>query len=450
MSNLLSSLISSAGALRALDRSLSTVQNNVSNSTTPGYAKQRQSLIPMIFDPALGFPGGVLPGKLISYRNAYAERAVRREKELIGYSSERADVLSGIEPYFDVSGDSGIPAAITEFFQSVSALSVAPNSMTARRLVLDSAGDLAASFNQAAANLRGSAYSVEQQIRAGAARINELASQIRDINLQRRNNVEAATAAGPDAQLHTALENLAELVDFTALEQDDGTVSVLVGGQTPLVIGENLYEIQADFSAGTARILDHAGQDISGKIQRGRLAALVEAANTTIPGFLADLDRLAAALADRVNALLAEGVDAAGSMPAKDLFVYSDQPAVTLAVTDILPEELAAALPEAPGGNGNALRLAELAGSKEVDGLTFTEFYGAIAGRLGRDLTSARNDESLHADLLAQAKEIRETLQGVSLDEEAVHLIQFQRAYQACAQYLTVINELTETVIQLI
>ncbi len=450
MSNLLSTLINSAGAMQAFDRALSTVQNNVANSNTPGFAKRRQSLIAMAFEPSFGFPGGVLAGKLLNYRDVYAERSVRHEQQMLGNASQRTANLANIEPLFNVTEEGGIPTALSGLFQAFSVLGVSPNNLSARQGVLDRARSLASSFNQAAANLRSSAYNTDQQIRGTVEKINALVSQVRDINAQRRNNYETVSAAGPDAQLNTALESLAELVDYTTLEQADGTVTVLLGGQVPLVIGDHQYQISADFSSGPVRVLDAQANDISGTVQSGRLDALLGLKNQTIPSYLADLDRLATVVADRVNGALFEGVDLNGATPTKNLFTYSDQPAVTLAVSDILPEELSAALPEAPGGNGNSLRLAALANSKEIDGFTFTEFYGGLASRLGRDLAEARDNEELHSDLLTQAQALRHENQGVSLDEEAAHMIEFQRAYQASAQFLKVLNDLTEVVIHLV
>lgn len=450
MGNLLSSLLTSAESMQAFDRALNVIQNNVSNSTTPGFTKRRQALKAMLFDPAQGYSGGVLANKLLDYRSEFAERSVRRERQTLGRASQQATDLASVESRLSVSDQSGIPAVLTRLFQSFSTLSVAPNSISARQGVLDRARQLVSTFHQAASDLRSVADTAGVQLRDTVGKINALAEQVRAVNYQRRQNNAAVGASGPDAQLYNALESLAELVDFAAIEQDDGTVTVLVGGQVPLVLGDKRYALTTDFSGGGTQILDSQGNDISGLITGGRISAMLETKNTTVPALLGDLDKLAAAVADRVNLTLAEGVDLAGVPPWKNLFVYSDQPAVTLAVSDILPEELAAAAADAPGGNGNALRLAALAGSKEDDGVTFTEFYGGMAGRLGRSLATAQDNEQLHLDLLAQARQMRADEQSVSLDEEAAQLVQFQRAYQAAAEYFRVLNDLTGTVMQLL
>src|SRR5256885_9810904 len=88
MSNLLASLISSAGTLEAYGRVLETAQNNVSNSSTPGYAKQRMSLHALPFDPSGGATGGVRAAELESSRNEYAETAVREQTVATGYQRQ--------------------------------------------------------------------------------------------------------------------------------------------------------------------------------------------------------------------------------------------------------------------------------------------------------------------------------------------------------------------------
>jgi flagellar hook-associated protein 1 FlgK len=111
---------------------------------------------------------------------------------------------------------------------------------------------------------------------------------------------------------------------------------------------------------------------------------------------------------------------------------------------------LAAATVAAPGGGGNAASVAALAAQKLLDGGTFSQFYGGLAGRIGQRKASADQDQQLHQQLLAQAQSVREETSGVSLDEEATRLIQFQRAYQASAQLLSVLNQLTGTVINIL
>ena len=82
--------------------------------------------------------------------------------------------------------------------------------------------------------------------------------------------------------------------------------------------------------------------------------------------------------------------------------------------------------------------------------MTFSEAYGSIAADAGRMLDQAREQQTTQQLLLSQARNLRQEAAGVSLDEEAANLIAFQRGYQATAELVRVLNQLTETTINLI
>src|SRR5437879_5240461 len=103
MSNLLASLISSANTLEAYGRVLETTQNNVSNASTPGYAKERIDLYALPFDLQGGATGGVRAGTLQSTRNEYAEQAVRHQSTGLGYQQQLADSLTVLQSNFDIT-----------------------------------------------------------------------------------------------------------------------------------------------------------------------------------------------------------------------------------------------------------------------------------------------------------------------------------------------------------
>jgi flagellar hook-associated protein 1 FlgK len=448
MSGLFTTLTTAAGSLRVFEKALDTVSNNVANANTAGYARQTLPILAQPFDPSLGLPGGIAAGDLQSSRDEYAEETVRQDQHRFGLADQTVTELSGIEPLFDVTGDAGIPNALNALFQSFSVLSVSPNDNIARNNVIASADDLAGQFNSAAAGLNSASLSLNAKIRSAADTINGLTQQIADLNTQIRSNVESSADPAVDANLNNALESLAQYVDFVTLRQPDGSVTVLLGGQTQLVMGDRQYSISAGADAGTAVVHDAFGNDVTAQLTGGRLKALVDMKNTVLPGFMNDLDRLAAAVSDGIDDTLAHGVDASGNTGAP-LLAYDSLSgaAATLHVTNITADQLAAALPGANGGNGNALNLGALSDSAQIDGTSFTQFYGSLAARVGRSLNSARQNQQTQQDLLQQARSMRADSQGVSIDEEAIRMIEFQRAYQAAARIVTVLNDLTDTVI---
>ena len=451
MGNLLSSLLSSSRALRAFDYGLETIQNNVSNVATPGYARARVNLQAMPFDPQAGMPGGVWAGELTTARDEFLERSVRRQMSYVGEFSQRAEGLAPLEHALGVTDDAAIPSALNHLLQSFAHLATAPNDLSNRQQVLDSAQELAAGFNQTASALGEAAAAADQQIAIVVDRINELVGRLQSFNRARAEGMQASNDAGTDAQVHDTLEQLAELVDFTVVQRDNGSIDVLLGdGHTPLLINQEQFALTADFSQAQTDIVGATGQAITSEVKGGKLAGLLELKNKSVPAFQAGLDRLATNIADQVNAVLTAGLDANGNA-GQSLFAYdASGAALSLKVNNLAPADVAAAANGAPGGNGNALALAALGDARASDGYTFSEFYGNLAAQLGRDRQAANDGQHLHEQLLAQARAVRQDTTGVSLDEEAARLIEFQRAYQANARMLMVLNDLTETILGLL
>jgi flagellar hook-associated protein 1 FlgK len=478
VSNLLNSLLSSASALGAYDQVLQVTQNNVANASTPGFVKHRQSLLAMPFDPAGGLGGGVRAGEVESARSSYADQAVRRQVVLLGQAEQDVNSLSAVQSAFDVTGESGIPGALSGLFQSFSAWAQSPGNSLSRQNVIERASDVASAFQQTAATLAQTVQETEHAARETVDTVNTLAGQLRTLNRLARQG--AGNDAGLDAQIHSTLEDLSQYVSFTALEQDDGSVSVLLNGQTPLLLGDEQYTISCKlaqpetpppvYSEGlpSLRLLDSNGADITAKTADGRLGSLLDTHNRVLPSYLGDawqqgdLNKLATQFADRVNGLLTSGVVSTDLPPQTGvaLFTYDANPtaaARTLTVdrTAVKPELLAAIQAGPPAvANGVALALSQLANpssaADQIGGASYTQFYGAMASRAGSGWNEANGRLAVQQSAVAQTKNLRQQMSGVSLDEEATILIQFQRAYEANSRLIGVLNQLTEDAINIL
>jgi flagellar hook-associated protein 1 FlgK len=445
MSGISEALNAASNNIGSLERSLSVIQSNVDNASLPGYA--RQDLV-----GAIGSSSDAAVVDQQSSRNEFAETAVRQQNSLLGHFDQLTSVLGSVEPNFSASGTTGIPGAINNLFAGFSGLSTNPNDTTARQSVIDQANEVAKSFNSAAANLANIQGNARQQISSQVDTINHLASLVQVYNTTQQSNAAGASDPIVDAKLHDTLEQLSGYADVQALKQNDGSISLLLGGQTPLVVGKTQYKITADItSAPTAAILDSTGADVTSLVSGGSLSGGLVAVNQSIPSYQNSLNQLAQGIADSVNTALAAGVDTSGNAGAP-LFTYnsSANAASSLAVTGIAPGELAAASVGAAGGNGNALALSALGNSPLLNGFTFTTFYGNLSATVGRDVANATDSRGVQTQLLAQAKAHRTSLSGVSLDEEAVRLVEFQRAYQATAKMVTILDQLSQDTINMI
>jgi flagellar hook-associated protein 1 len=451
MGGLLTSILNSAGAMNVFERQLAVVQNNVVNASTPGYASQSLTIVALPFQADGGLPGGISAGPIQSSRSEYAESSVRQQNGALGQAQQKATDLSQVESLFDVSGKTGISSDLSKFFQSFSQLSVNPNDQIARQTVIDSAGRLAGSINQTAIGLANASGDADKQVEDSITAVNNLAGVIRDLNISHQQDTQNGDDPSLDAKLHSTLETLSQYGNVTLFQRSDGTATVYFG-QTQLVDGGQVNAIHSDTSTPLTKIVASDGTNLTSQIQTGKLAGLLQEKNQLLPAYQTDLNTLARSLSDQVNQQLSNGLDANGASPTVDLFSYNSTigEAASLSVTDITPDQIAAASPSAPGGNANALTIAGMLDSKSINGFSFTQFYGNIAGHVGSDLSQAQNDQQTRASTLTQAKNLRDQASGVSIDEEAAHLIQIQRAYQASGKMLTVLDELTTTVIGLI
>ena len=444
--SLTTSLFAATDAMRVFERSLEVAQTNVGNVNTPGYAKQRQEI--------LSFRDGIVAGNVISSRDLYNESSVWQRQSGLGAANQKVDTLSQVEQAFPIGEDLGVAASLSSFFSSFTQLAVSPNSISARQVVLDKATTLASDFNTTSNRLARSAQGTEKETEAAVSHINSILDDIAGFNKSVRLNGRVREDGSVESRLYKSLESLSEYADFKALPNEDGSVSVYLAGQTLGAIGDSSYKISAVVVNNQIQIQDSQGKDITSEFQGGRIGALLDFRNQKYVSYANDLDTLAQTVADKVNSTLSGGLDLTGTPPVQNLFSYSVVPpngaAGTLGVSLITPQELAAASISSPGGNANALALADLAKEPAINGYNFTQFYGATAAKVGTAIASARADQTTETQLLSQARTIRNEASGVSLDEEAAYVLQIQRSYQAVSKLLTVISSMTDTVMGII
>ncbi|MGD0579486.1 MAG: flagellar basal body rod C-terminal domain-containing protein, partial [Bryobacteraceae bacterium] len=82
-----------------------------------------------------------------------------------------------------------------------------------------------------------------------------------------------------------------------------------------------------------------------------------------------------------------------------------------------------------------------------INGQTLSQYYGSLAAQVGQMVSNAQNDQATTESLTAQAQSARQSLQGVSLDEEAMNLLEYQRGYEAMSKFVQAVDEMTQELI---
>ena len=469
MSSLLTSLQSAGNSLRVFEEALGVVQSNVTNASTPGYVDRQPNLTTDTL-------GNVAMGVTTNTRNRFAEQAVWQQNQLLGSAAQQAANLSSLQSQFDVTGKSGIPKALTDLYSAFSSWSTNSGDSTARSQVLVAAGQVAQAFKAAASNVQSNVTYVNQQLASTVSQMNQLTAKIAAINAQIRNGDK--DNAGLQTQLYNNLQQLSNFATISVHTELDGTATVLMNEQSPLVIGVTQTALQVSYSSPSsststampdARIINSSSQDVTlAAGAGGQLGGLLQVRNGALPALIGgptqqgSLNQLAQGIADRVNGLLASGKTSAG-VSGIPLFTYTPGTptgvAGSLAVNPAMgSSDLAAIQPASSSvpavANGIATELAGLQNPTNsadmINGVSYTDFYSIMASSLGTQASNASQTKDSQTDLLSQAENLRSQVSGVSLDEQATKLLQFQQAYGASSKLLSVINQMTDDLMNII
>ncbi|HYA18889.1 MAG TPA: flagellar hook-associated protein FlgK [Bryobacteraceae bacterium] len=454
MGGLFAALDASGGALNVYSQALGAEQQNVANASTPGYAVQNVSIQP------LGIPGNGLPAgdfiQISSPDAAFADAQVRAASSEASESQTQASTLSPVNQLFDITGTSGILAALQQFGTAFSSLATSPNDPALGNAALNAASNVALAFQSTAGSLATQETEVDSQIESTVSEINSLAARISQLNAQASGETEVDPATG--ASLRSTLDQLSSLVDINVETNPNGTVSVLAGGQLPLVLGDQAFTLTADPTAAAGSQITSSGGGNSPQTFSGQLGALLQVRNGTFGVLLGSganagtLNTLTSGFATNVNTLLTSGVTATGAAGVP-LFTWDQAnphlAAATLAIDPtVTPSALGLASTGANGtANGIANQLAALPASNaagdQIGGLSAESYFAAIAASIGQQLSDATNASTTAQTTLTAARNARQQQIGVSLDQEAVNVTADERAYQASAQVISVLNNLT-------
>jgi flagellar hook-associated protein 1 FlgK len=221
-----------------------------------------------------------------------------------------------------------------------------------------------------------------------------------------------------------------------------------------LVAGQQSFDLTAQTNSTTGhQDVYSQGTDITSMLSGGDLAGTIQARDTGIDGVLSQLDTLASGIATAVNKQQTKGNDLNGdtgtaifSTPSTSSSGYAASMSVVMTDTSKIA---AASTTGATGDNTNALALADLQNQSIVDDQTPIDYYSNFVSSLGNNISGTTTENTSQQLVLEQLQQQRSSVSGVSLDEEAVNLIQFQRAYQASAQVVSIVESLTNTAVQM-
>lgn len=476
MAGLFNALNAARTSLEVNQKSIEVVGNNISNVNTEGYSRQYTELSPY---PSLNF-GGFFVGQGVKVTDVSRDHDVFIQNQLVdkssdyGYQSAQSRPLSELEGIVTISEDN-LASDINQFFDSWQELSASPSDLVLRDIVIQRGELLSTNFNNIMNDLNTVQSNINDTLISKVGDVNSKIAEIADLN-ERINNIEInGQSANTARDRREALaQDLAKSIGAQSYYTSNGMLSVQLPGGLPLVQGNAAMNFSTTTTGSSVTIELNAGgttRTLSEKTLGGEFQGLMYLRDTFIPNLENDMDRLAYEISTQINTQHSAGAGL-DSVTGRNFFVDPPNLAAApptdpwfdaargIAVSVTKAEEIAAAEAPAapgpptsliaPGDNRNALIIANLDESYLIGGIdNFNSYYGKMTARVG--IETNQNALSLKGaeDSVVQLENLRDGLVGVSLEEEMINLIQYQRGFESSAKFLTTVDEMMDTMLSI-
>ncbi|NLJ80766.1 MAG: flagellar hook-associated protein FlgK [Firmicutes bacterium] len=478
-------------ALQAQQHSLDITGHNVANVNNPNFSRQsalhaatRPYPMPMMgYTPSSGQMGtGVEISQIVRMRDSFVEMRLRQQLHSLNYWESLKDGLTQVELFFNEPTENGIHAALDLFWDSLQDLSREPEFEAVREVVVQRAQVVVEAIRNTREHLQEMRENLNTNIPIKVSEVNSLAARIADLNVQI--GKISATGSLPNDLMDSRdalLEDLSKLVDIEVVQDHAHMIGVTIGGaslvhrSTSYELGINAVPTEEENYAKNEIFWTATGGAV--EIKSGEIGGMRQLRDQEVQDFMDKLDKWTFQFADAFNKIHNKGYDLDGNGGGEPLyfFVFDNSTdddgyvwpegelgfaALNIRVNPNIAENVRLIRASSknvnpgeddPGAVGNGLNALELARLRFTpprgSEITIEEAFNAIISNLGvvtqKSLKMVENEKVLANHLT----NLRESVSGVSLDEEMANMIRFQHAYGAAARMMTAVDETLDVII---
>lgn len=498
----------SKSALYTSQKSLDITGNNLANTNTDGYTRQRvetaatrySSSTSRIASSAVSSSGaGVTTLGVSQVRDAFVDKCYRDENSLSNYYSKSSDILNDILDVFpegaDITDDSGLQGGLENLYSSLNDYIQNPTLDSEANIVKTAFANIVSILHQADNNLTTVATRQTTDMKTTINRTNEILEQINSLN--KTIKAQASTVSNTDSEYfgsnellderNNLLDELSGYADINAISQNDGTVNVEVGGKLVLSgkgadaitmsVNDNGYVNVAWRSSGESVSLTSGSINAYIEVINGRgsnVQSNEETPTQGIPYYRDRLNTFASALAKVANSTIpvagSDGnpsTDGSGNIIYKTLLSAQTDSGNTDSTAKVTAANISISDEWTNGGAGyfiyskseNVQKYAQSLSAKLMDNSntfssygenfsgTFSEYLTDMVGKVGTDVSFNQGRQAAAESVADDFLSQRDSISGVQKDEETANMLQFQKSYEASARMMTVMNDLLDTLI---
>lgn len=333
ISNALSSALTS---LNVTQQNLSVLSNNIANANTDGYAKRT---VVQSSQTIAGVGQGVIIEGIERQVDQLLLEQMRTQSSSLGLAEIQEEYFEQIQVlYGQPNNGNSLSDVVDGFFESLNLLASTPESTSLKLDAVNQAEQLTDLLTGISQGLHELRLQADQDLKTLTNNINSDIDRIFTLNLAISDAISRAQAtADLEEQRDIVLESLAEKIDIKIIEGDSAAdISVITSGGVSLLDSSNRYELSYDNAGGLSVFTDGldlnpvtltainvdgstagsaveivssgASSTIVNTIEGGQFKGLTDLRDSTIPGFIDQLDAIAEAIRDQMNAIHNKGL----------------------------------------------------------------------------------------------------------------------------------------------
>ena len=463
--SLTGSLLVGKSALLTKQEQMATIGNNVSNADRPYYHRQ-------IVETSDNYPinrinysvgTGVSIERVIRNFDSALEGNLRTAYSEEGFYNEYSRYLEIFEGSLAENGESIIVGAVSDYADSLQDLANNPESVVHRRALIANAERIAEAYNlqhKLTTDVQGriAASATQGTLPERITQFNTIAEELATVNGTIRAIESTYINDGQEAntfrdERDRLVGEMAKLADINVTEQSDGTYLVELNGHTVVDHSATpaFNTINFSLAGGSPAVPTYQWSDDASAvtINSGEIAGL-DTAYTYVGDRVADVNTYITTFATIMNTQHALGFDANGN-PGADIFDATVPGAMTVVISNL--DEIAASDNNTNLGDGDNARAMWQRMNESIAGIN----GDTLTDRADKIINEVAVETNKNKALYDTAKFSTEMFQqsihafsGVSVDEEMIHMLEIQRSFQAAGKFVNAVDELLQTVINMV
>lgn len=469
---------------------ISTTGHNIANANTKGYSRQQVNTEPasalnvytngQVNPSQLG--SGVLVNSITRARDQYLDNQYRNQSASLGEWSVKQETLEQLEAAVNEPSETGLSTAMDQLWAAWDDLALNPDSLPARAVVKERAKSLVETAQAIDQSMSSIKEDLNAKQTAKLTEANQLLDQIADLNTSIRRTGKQANDLLDKRDV--LVEELSKLTSVQVSEQNDGTYTISLADGTSLVNGsnvENRLDATSNITSGELAGITQSMEIIDGyqgklndtvkALVFGEMTVEIPAGSQLADGTVVPAGQSIQMTVKGLNGLSELGWALSGdangnAQPGAALFVADPDnfSVASLSINsdvDRNPGLIAASLrTETVNGQqrvvaGNS-ELAQLIANMRNEKVTIDGnsqsvggFFQAMISELGTESKAAMNHVANQEAAQLATDNRRQSVMGVSLDEEMANLIKYQHAYNAAARVVSTTDQLLDTLINM-